>query len=135
MPPALTAHKHLGTTTLFGAAAGAAMPLIYEWPCAIITIQPILTLAVATRASVARGKTGKVTLVRPQAVGEALAGMGLKGFLMSSNFIDGGVTGVSMLLAKVTPVPLAVLLPVVNLPFIAIGYRQLGWAFALRSAL
>jgi len=61
--------------------------------------------------------------------------MGLKGFLMSSNFIDGGVTGVSMLLAKVTPVPLAVLLPVVNLPFIAIGYRQLGWAFALRSAL
>ena len=68
-------------------------------------------------------------------LGVLSAGMGLKGFLMSSNFIDGGVTGVSMLLAKVTPVPLAVLLPVVNLPFIAIGYRQLGWAFALRSAL
>lgn len=28
--------------------------------------------------------------------------MGLKGFLLSSNFIDGGVTGVSMLLAKTT---------------------------------
>ena len=39
--------------------------------------------------------------------------MGLKGFLLSSNFIDGGVTGVSMLLAKTTGLPLAVLLPLV----------------------
>lgn len=54
---------------------------------------------------------------------------------MSSNFIDGGVTGVSMLLAKVTGLPLAVLLPLVNLPFIAVGYRQMGRAFAVRSTL
>jgi uncharacterized membrane-anchored protein YitT (DUF2179 family) len=63
------------------------------------------------------------------------AGMGLKGFLLSSNFIDGGVTGVSMLLAKVTSAPLSVWLPLVNVPFVAIGYRQLGRAFAIRSAL
>src|SRR5438093_13637308 len=63
------------------------------------------------------------------------AGMGLKGFLLSSSFIDGGVTGISMLLAKVTRLPLAVWLPLVNLPFIALGYRQIGRAFALRSAL
>jgi len=63
------------------------------------------------------------------------AGMGLKGFLLSSNFIDGGVTGVSMLLSKVTPWPLAVWLPLINLPFIALGYRQVGLAFAVRSAL
>lgn len=37
------------------------------------------------------------------------AGMGLKGFLMSSRFIDGGVTGVSMLLADVLGAPLAIL--------------------------
>jgi uncharacterized membrane-anchored protein YitT (DUF2179 family) len=61
------------------------------------------------------------------------AGMGLKGFLLSSNFIDGGVTGVSMLLAKVTRFPLAVWLPLVNLPFIAVGYRHIGKGFALRS--
>jgi uncharacterized membrane-anchored protein YitT (DUF2179 family) len=61
--------------------------------------------------------------------------MGLKGFLQSSNFIDGGVTGVSMLLAKTTRLPLAMWLPLVNLPFIAVGYRQMGRAFALRSAL
>src|SRR5438067_7045613 len=61
--------------------------------------------------------------------------MGLKGFLLSSNFIDGGVTGVSMLLTKITAAPLAVWLPVVNAPFVAIGYRHLGGAFAMRSAL
>ncbi len=63
------------------------------------------------------------------------AGMGLKGFLFSSSFIDGGVTGVSMLLAKTTALPLSIWLPLVNLPFVAIGYRQLGRAFALRSTL
>jgi uncharacterized membrane-anchored protein YitT (DUF2179 family) len=63
------------------------------------------------------------------------AAMGLKGFLLSSNFIDGGVTGVSMLLAKVTGWSLSLFLPLVNLPFIVLGYRQVGRAFALRSAL
>ena len=57
------------------------------------------------------------------ALGILSAGMGLKGFLLSSNFIDGGVTGVSMLLAKVTGLPLALLLPIVNLPFVAVGDR------------
>jgi uncharacterized membrane-anchored protein YitT (DUF2179 family) len=63
------------------------------------------------------------------------AGMGLKGFLFSSHFIDGGVTGISMLLSKVTPVSLSIWLPVVNLPFVIVGYRHLGRAFAVRSAL
>lgn len=65
------------------------------------------------------------------------AGLGLKGFLLSSGFIDGGVTGISMLLAseKVLGLPLAVLIPVINLPFIALGYRQIGTRFAVKSAL
>src|SRR5438093_3673209 len=63
------------------------------------------------------------------------AGMGLKGFLLSSNFIDGGVTGVCMLLAKTTGLALAAWLPIINLPFIALGYRQIGPLFAARSAL
>src|SRR6188508_3362199 len=63
------------------------------------------------------------------------AAMGLKGFLLSSHFIDGGVTGISMLLSITTPLPLSVWLPVVNLPFVVLGYRQMGAAFAVRSAL
>ena len=54
------------------------------------------------------------------------ASMGLHGFLLSSNFIDGGVTGISMLLSKITPMPLSIWLPLVNLPFIALGYSQIG---------
>ena len=69
------------------------------------------------------------------AAGILSAAMGLKGFLLSSNFIDGGVTGVSMLLSKVTTAPLAVWLPIVNAPFVAIGYKQIGRAFAIRSVL
>jgi uncharacterized membrane-anchored protein YitT (DUF2179 family) len=69
------------------------------------------------------------------ALGILSAGMGLKGFLMSSNFIDGGVTGVSMLLAKTTGISLAAWLPIVNLPFVAVGFRQIGVAFALRSVV
>jgi uncharacterized membrane-anchored protein YitT (DUF2179 family) len=68
-------------------------------------------------------------------LGVLSAGMGLKGFLLSSNFIDGGVTGISMLIAKTTGVPLAVLLPVINLPFVAVGYRYMGRVFAVRSVL
>jgi uncharacterized membrane-anchored protein YitT (DUF2179 family) len=63
------------------------------------------------------------------------AAMGLKGFLLSSRFIDGGVTGISMLLAQTTTLPLSVWLPLVNLPFIAVAYRQMGRAFAARSVL
>src|SRR3954470_4040618 len=67
--------------------------------------------------------------------GVACAGMGLKGFLLSSHFIDGGVTGISMLLAKVTPLPLSVWLPVINVPFVVLGYKVIGRAFAIRSTL
>lgn len=63
------------------------------------------------------------------------AAMGIKGFLLSSHFIDGGITGVSMLASSITGIPLYALIPVINLPFIVLGYRQLGIAFALRSAL
>src|SRR3954462_3382462 len=63
------------------------------------------------------------------------AGMGLKGFLFSSHFIDGGVTGISMLLSQGTPIALSIWLPVVNVPFVLLGYRHLGKALAVRSAL
>jgi uncharacterized membrane-anchored protein YitT (DUF2179 family) len=63
------------------------------------------------------------------------AAFGLKGFLLSSHFIDGGVTGVSMLLSAVLGFPLWLLILVINVPFIALGYRQLGRKFAIKSAL
>jgi uncharacterized membrane-anchored protein YitT (DUF2179 family) len=63
------------------------------------------------------------------------AGMGLKGFLLSSKFIDGGVTGISMLIAETIGWPLSVLIFVINMPFLFLGYRRLGASFAIKSAL
>ena len=63
------------------------------------------------------------------------AAFGLKGFLLSSRFIDGGVTGISMLLSDVTEVPLAILILIINLPFVILGYRQIGPKFALKSTV
>ena len=62
------------------------------------------------------------------------AGMGIKGFLQSSHFIDGGVTGISMLLSAAFDIRLSWLLLAINLPFLLLGYRQMGLAFALKSA-
>jgi len=73
-------------------------------------------------------KTLKLELLNPALIvlGILSAGMGLKGFLMSSRFIDGGVTGISMLLSDVFSVPLSILIALINLPFIALGYHQIG---------
>lgn len=62
-------------------------------------------------------------------------GMGIKGFLLSSHFIDGGVTGISMLLAEIFGFPISVLLVILNLPFIIIGVRRIGWGFALKTSV
>jgi uncharacterized membrane-anchored protein YitT (DUF2179 family) len=80
--------------------------------------------------NVARG-AGNFLLV---SLGILSAAFGLKGFLLSSRFIDGGVTGVSMLLSQVLGWPLALLILVINLPFIALGYKQVGAKFAVKSA-
>ncbi len=63
------------------------------------------------------------------------AALGLKGFLLSSHFIDGGVTGISMLLSNLLQLPLSLLLVVINIPFIVLGYRQVGKGFAIKSTL
>ena len=68
-------------------------------------------------------------------LGILAAGMGLHGFLLSSGFIDGGVTGISMLLAQTLRIPLPILIVVINLPFVALGYRQVGRTFAIKSAV
>jgi uncharacterized membrane-anchored protein YitT (DUF2179 family) len=63
------------------------------------------------------------------------ASIGLKSFLLSSKFIDGGVTGISMLIAETTGFPISVLIFVLNAPFLYLGYRRLGLLFAVKSAL
>ena len=63
------------------------------------------------------------------------AGMGIKGYLLSSHFIDGGVTGISMLLNDISGWPLSILIPLINLPFIVLAYYQLGIKFAVKTVV
>lgn len=59
---------------------------------------------------------------------------GLKSFLMPTGFIDGGVTGISLLLSRITPLKLHYLILVINIPFIILGYHQIGKRFALKTS-
>lgn len=68
-------------------------------------------------------------------LGIASAGFGLNGFLIPNSFIDGGVTGISLLTEQVTGISLSILLIVINLPFIIVGYSQISKAFAVKSTL
>lgn len=66
-------------------------------------------------------------------LGVLSAGLGLKGFLLPSKFIDGGVTGISLLINQITGLPLYVLIIVINIPFIFIAYRHINQEFAIKT--
>jgi len=68
-------------------------------------------------------------------VGIFSASFGLKGFLLTNNFIDGGATGISLLISALTKFPLPILIVCVNIPFIFLAYKILGKAFAIKTAL
>jgi uncharacterized membrane-anchored protein YitT (DUF2179 family) len=68
-------------------------------------------------------------------IGIFSAAFGLKSFLMPNNFIDGGATGISLLLTRIFQFPLALVIIFVNIPFIFLGYRQIGRVFAIRTVL
>lgn len=66
------------------------------------------------------------------AVGVALAGFALRGFLIPNRFFDGGVTGVSLLVHEFTHINIAYVIVAFNIPFIFAGGKLVGRAFALR---
>lgn len=60
---------------------------------------------------------------------------GLKSFLLPSGFIDGGVTGISLLVSNVTGFKLSYLIVLINVPFVLLGYRQIGKVFAIKTSV
>lgn len=68
-------------------------------------------------------------------VGGIIAAAGLQFFLLPNHLIDGGVTGASIVAAKVFGLPLGALLVLLNIPFVALGYRKFGKEFAGYSSL
>jgi uncharacterized membrane-anchored protein YitT (DUF2179 family) len=68
-------------------------------------------------------------------IGIFSAAFGFKGFLLTNHFIDGGVTGISLLINAITNIPIHLLIIGINLPFILLGYRIIGKWFAIKTAL
>lgn len=66
-------------------------------------------------------------------IGSALVSVGLELFLVPNNIIDGGVVGISIILAYLTQLPIGLFLLVLNLPFLFLGYKQIGKTFALST--
>ena len=63
------------------------------------------------------------------------ASFGLKSFLLPNDFIDGGITGVSLLVSAVTGWSLPVLILLLNVPFVLLGFTQVGKAFMVKTFL
>ena len=59
----------------------------------------------------------------------------LEGFMLPNHFLDGGVTGISILVEEILQIPFTYLLVAFNLPFLYLGYKKIGKTFALRALL
>lgn len=68
-------------------------------------------------------------------LGAILVSVGLEIFLVPNNIIDGGITGISIMAAHLTGMKLGIFLFLFNLPFLFIGYKQIGKTFALSTLL
>ncbi|MDG3582207.1 MULTISPECIES: YitT family protein [Galbibacter] len=68
-------------------------------------------------------------------IGVLAASFGLKGFLLPSSFIDGGVTGISLIVSELTSWPLSILIFILNLPFVILAYIAINKRFAINSII
>jgi len=94
------------------------------------------------RYSVAKKNREKVITVKTQirdtlliGAGIISASFGFKGFLLTNKFIDGGATGISLLTAGLTKIPLQYLIVAINIPFIFLAFRMIGRQFAIKTCL
>lgn len=68
-------------------------------------------------------------------IGALIAAVGLEIFLIPNNVIDGGVVGLAIMASAVTGMPLGVFLVAFNIPFLYLGYRQIGRDFAIATTI
>jgi uncharacterized membrane-anchored protein YitT (DUF2179 family) len=68
-------------------------------------------------------------------IGAFITAYGLEAVLIPNNVSDGGVTGLSIVGSKLFDLPLGLLIAVLNIPFVYLGYKQIGKSFAIYSVL
>ncbi len=64
-----------------------------------------------------------------------LASIGLKAFLLPNQFLDGGVTGISLILQAKFGWDVSWLIIILNIPFVVLGFKQISSVFAMKSAM
>jgi uncharacterized membrane-anchored protein YitT (DUF2179 family) len=69
------------------------------------------------------------------AIGIVAASFGLKGFLLPNMFIDGGVMGISLIVAELSTIPLSILIVAINIPFLIMGYSTISKQLAIKSII
>lgn len=68
-------------------------------------------------------------------LGVLFAVVGLQGFMVPNNFLDGGVTGISILVKGFSNIHISILLVFFNIPFLFLGYRKIGKTFSLQALI
>lgn len=66
-------------------------------------------------------------------LGSILAAVGVEEFLVPNQIIDGGIVGISIMLSHVTGLSLSAFLIILNLPFLYLGYMQIGKSFTIAT--
>ena len=109
----------------------ARKKLEYENSSAKINNRQVIPLARQIRIEIKHAIKDYTYLL----VGVFSAGFGLKGFLLPNRFIDGGATGISLLLENFTDINLSYLLILVNIPFLILAAKTFSMKFAVRSGI
>lgn len=65
--------------------------------------------------------------------GSVLAAFALETFLIPNTILDGGVTGISIIVSKLTGLPVSLLVLILNIPFVYVGYKNIGRGFLIRA--
>ncbi|HQW85426.1 MAG TPA: YitT family protein [Ferruginibacter sp.] len=68
-------------------------------------------------------------------VGSGLAVLAMKGFMIPNKFLDGGVTGISILIHEIFHINISILVIALNLIFVYLGYRNIGKTFAVQTSI
>ena len=68
-------------------------------------------------------------------IGAACAAFSIECFLIPNTILDGGVTGVSMMISYLSGIRLSILVIIINIPFFFVGYKALGKGFLFRAVI
>lgn len=66
-------------------------------------------------------------------IGAMLSAFSIQTFLSPNMILDGGVIGISMIVSKITSLPLSIFTIILNIPFLLIGYKNLGKKFLIKA--